>query len=185
MKIMGTLIAASVLTLAAIPSAQAASITLGTPSYGGSGCPAGTASTTVSPDGKELSILFDRFVARQGRKGCALSIPVNVPQGFQVAIYTMDYRGYVGPRTVGNFTTDYFFAGQQSTARTKTFRGETNYFSRDSILTMQNVWSRCGDSLNMRVNVGMAATGPNDATVDSLDAAAGLIYHLQYRTCPV
>lgn len=57
----------------------------------------------VSPDGQELSIVFDKFVAKNGRKGCALSIPVKVPNGFQVSIYTMDYRGYIAPENHGTF----------------------------------------------------------------------------------
>jgi hypothetical protein len=32
-------------------------------SYGGSGCPDTSASVSVSPDGQELTILFDKFAA--------------------------------------------------------------------------------------------------------------------------
>lgn len=176
----GLLLAAT----ASTPSFAADTVSLGTPSYGGSGCPAGSASTTVSPDGQELSILFDKFVANKGRKSCALTIPVRVPQGLQVSIYTVDYRGYVAPRTMGKLTTDYFFAGQATRPVTRVFNGEVNYSERDNVTTMVNVWSRCGDSVNMRVNAAMAASGAGDATVDSVDVAhAGLIYHLKYRAC--
>ena len=180
-----TMTIAGLLLAVATPSSWAATdkLTIGDPDYGGTGCPAGTASATVSPDGQELSVLFDQYVANNGRKNCALTIPLHVPNGFQVAIYTMDYRGYVAPRTIGKFTTDYFFAGQRSTPSTKTFRGETNYSTRDTIGTMTNVWSRCGDNLNMRINTGMVASGRGDASVDSVDAAAGIIYHIRYRAC--
>ena len=186
MKFAKTLFVSAILLAAAAsaPSYAAPTVTLGTPSYGGSGCPAGSASTTISPDGQELSVLFDKFIARQGRKNCALTIPVRVPQGFQVSIYTMDYRGYVAPRTTGKLTTDYFFAGQATAPITRTLVGEVNYSERDTISTMVNVWSRCGDSVNMRVNAAMAASGAGDATVDSVDVAhAGLIYYLKYRSC--
>ena len=97
----------------------------------------------------------------------------------------MDYRGYVAPRTTGKLTTDYFFAGQATAPITRTLVGEVNYSERDTISTMVNVWSRCGDSVNMRVNAAMAASGAGDATVDSVDVAhAGLIYYLKYRSCP-
>ena len=178
-----TTVALSTLLLASSQS-YAATVTLGQPSYGGTGCPSGSASATVSPDGQELSIVFDKFVAKNGRKGCALSIPVKVPNGFQVSIYTMDYRGYVAPKTTGRLSTDYFFAGQRSTPLTRVIKGESNYSERDTIATMKNVWSKCGESVNMRVNAGMAASGKGDATVDSVDVAhAGLVYHLQYRAC--
>src|SRR5262249_52788568 len=60
-------------------------IYLGIPSYGGTGCPAGTASVTLSPDAKALSILFDTYVAEVGgtsgktldRKSCNVAVPVH------------------------------------------------------------------------------------------------------------
>ncbi|MDY6900480.1 MAG: DUF4360 domain-containing protein, partial [Cyanobacteriota bacterium] len=52
--------------------------------YGGNGCPDGSASVTVSPDGQELTLLFDKFIAegnnpRESRKSCNLTIPIKVP----------------------------------------------------------------------------------------------------------
>ncbi|MFM6282235.1 MAG: DUF4360 domain-containing protein, partial [Dolichospermum sp.] len=57
--------------------------------YGGNGCPEGSASVNVSPDGQELTLLFDKFIAegnksQESRKSCNLSIPIQVPQGFQI-----------------------------------------------------------------------------------------------------
>ena len=182
MKLFATL-ATSALLLASTAS-FAETVTLGLPSYGGSGCPTGSASATVSPDGQELSVIFDKFVANNGRKNCALTIPVKVPNGFQVSIYTMDYRGYVAPKTTGRLTTDYFFAGQRTSPITRVITGEKNYSERDTVATMANVWSKCGDSVNMRVNAAMAASGKGDATVDSVDVAhAVLVYYLKYRAC--
>ena len=182
MKLFATL-AASALLLASAPS-FAETVTLGQPSYGGSGCPANSASATVSPDGQELSVIFDKFVAKNGRKNCALTIPVKVPNGFQVSIYTMDYRGYVAPQTTGQLSTDYFFAGQRTRPITRVLRGETNYSERDTVATMADVWTKCSDSINMRVNAAMSASGKGDATIDSVDVAhAGLVYHLKYRAC--
>ena len=96
----------------------------------------------------------------------------------------MDYRGYVAPKTTGRLTTDYFFAGQRTSPITRVITGEKNYSERDTVATMANVWSKCGDSVNMRVNAAMAASGKGDATVDSVDVAhAGLVYYLKYRAC--
>lgn len=41
-------------------------LVLGRPAYGGTGCPAGTASVTLSPDHDAISILFDQFVTEAG-----------------------------------------------------------------------------------------------------------------------
>jgi Domain of unknown function (DUF4360) len=157
--------------------------------YGGSGCPANSASVSVSPDGKELSILFDKFAAlgnsqSESRKSCNLSIPIKVPQGFQISLYDADYRGYVAPSTTANLRAEYFFAGNRGPVFSRMFQGETNYNVRDSLVTVADVWSACGDSVNMRVNAAMSARGAGMATVDSFDLAQrGLVYHIKYRNC--
>ena len=157
--------------------------------YGGSGCPANSASVTVSPDGQELSILFDKFIVTgnnpsESRKSCNLSIPIKVPQGYQISLYDADYRGYVAPATSASLRAEYFFAGARGPVFSRNFNGETNYNVRDKLATVANVWSACGTSANMRVNAAMVARGKGMATVDSFDLAhRGLVYHIQYRTC--
>jgi Domain of unknown function (DUF4360) len=157
--------------------------------YGGNGCPEGSASVSVSPDGQELSILFDKFIAvgnktEERRKNCNLSIPIKVPQGFQISLYDADYRGYVAPDTTGRLRAEYFFAGQRGPIFSRTFNGERDYNVRDQLVTVADVWSRCGDSVNMRVNAAMTASGRGIATVDSFDLAhRGLVYHIKYRQC--
>jgi len=146
---------------------------------------------TVSPDGQELSILFDKFTAygsdvSQSRKSCNLSIPIKVPQGFQISLYDADYRGYVAASTSGNLRAEYFLAGNRGPVFNRRFNGETDYNVRDSLETVANIWSACGASENMRVNASMVARGKGVATVDSFDLAhRGLVYHIKYRSCPV
>jgi Domain of unknown function (DUF4360) len=158
-------------------------------SYAGSGCPANSASVSVSPDGQELSILFDKFAAlgnnpSESRKSCNMSIPIKIPQGFQVSLYDADYRGYIAPNTSGTLRAEYFFAGSRGPVFQRTFNGEANYNAQDSLATVANVWSACGDSVNMRVNASMSARGQGMATVDSFDLAhRGLVYHIKYRSC--
>ena len=190
MKFLKLLLATALMTAAITPAIAATpSVQILGASYGGNGCPDRSASVTVSPDGQELSILFDKFTAQgnistETRKNCNLSIPIKVPQGFQISIYDADYRGYVAPRTTGNLRAEYFFAGTRGPVFSRSFNGETNYNVRDSLATVANVWSRCGDSVNMRVNASMTARGAGMATVDSFDLAhRGLVYHVQYRTC--
>lgn len=158
-------------------------------SYGGNGCPNQSASVNVSPDGQELTILFDKFIAQgnnpsETRKNCNLSIPIKLPQGFQISLYDADYRGYVAPGTTGNLRAEYFFAGNRGPVFSRTFTGETNYNVRDNLAAVADVWSPCGDSVNMRVNAAMTARGSGVATVDSFDLAhRGLVYHIKYRSC--
>lgn len=180
---------ATLITAASVGPAFANKVEILGAEYGGNGCPGGSASVSVSPDGQELSILFDQFIAlgnksEESRKSCNLSIPIQVPQGFQISLYDADYRGYVAPRTTGRLRAEYFFAGQRGPVFSRTLKGETDYNVRDKLVTLADVWSRCGDSVNMRVNASMTASGSGMATVDSFDLAhRGLIYHIKYRQC--
>lgn len=187
--IKASLAAATLITASVGPAFAAEKVEILGAEYGGNGCPDGSASVSVSPDGQELSILFDQFIAvgnkaAERRKSCNMSIPIKVPQGFQISLYDADYRGYVAPSTTGRLRAEYFFAGQRGPVFSRTFRGETDYNVRDKLATVADVWSRCGDSVNMRVNAAMTASGQGMATVDSFDLShRGLVYHIKYRKC--
>ncbi|HLE09765.1 MAG: hypothetical protein A2504_11390 [Bdellovibrionales bacterium RIFOXYD12_FULL_39_22] len=182
-----------------VGSAMADDISLGEPGYGGTGCPQGSASATLSPDGKELSIIFDQFVVEAGgatrrsigRKSCNVSIPVHVPGGFSISLIDADYRGYVMlPRSASaTFTAEYFFAGQRGPMFSKVFSGptDTDYTLEDTLGIFANVWSACGTDVNLRVNASMRVmTRLNQealATVDSADFSAGIVYRIAFRRC--
>ncbi|BAZ41954.1 hypothetical protein NIES4101_79220 [Calothrix sp. NIES-4101] len=147
--------------------------------YGGSGCPGGTASISFSPNGQKLTIRFNQFIARgnkpnESRKNCNLTIPVRVPKGYQVSLNNASYRGNVAPRTTGKLRAEYFFAGQPGSIFSRAFTGKREYNVRDSLRNKTNVWSRCGDSVNMRVNSSMIAQGQGTATVERMLADIGM-----------
>ncbi len=180
--------------------AHAESLRLGQAAYGGTGCPAGTASVTVSPDQSALSILFDSYVAEAGnttgktidRKSCNISIPVTVPNGYSVAVFQVDYRGFTAvPRGAQvRFDAEYFWAGSTGFRVSRQFAGpyNDNYTVSDGLLATTMVWTPCGASVNLRANTSMMAQTNSRreqtlATVDSADISSGLIYHLQWRRC--
>lgn len=175
-------------------------IVLGHPAYGGNGCPNGTASATVSPDGSSLSIIFDQFLTEAGpaagktidRKSCNIAVPVHVPNGYSMSVIAVDYRGYVGlPRSASaRLTAEYFFAGMQGPRFQQDFIGATDrdYLFSNQLGVQAVVWSPCGADVNLRVNAAMQVRNTNRqldaiATVDSADISAGLIYHIQMRRC--
>ncbi|GAB4013542.1 MAG: DUF4360 domain-containing protein [Bdellovibrio sp.] len=175
-------------------------IRLGEPGYGGNGCPAGSASVTLSPDSKALSIIFDQYLVEAGasvgktmdRKSCNIAIPVHVPQGYSVSIIDVDYRGYVSlPRQAqARFQAEYFFAGQRGPTFLKTFNGFTDedYTISNTLGVTALVWSACGADVNLRVNTSMLVKTNRMredalATVDSADFDAGIIYKLQWKRC--
>ena len=195
----------SLLTLAILAlglSAQA-QIRLGVPSYGGTGCPAGSASVSLTDDQQILSVLFDSFVVQApnatgasfDRKACNLRIPVSVGPGYQVALIAFDYRGFAavpqGGR--GSFEARYAYVGQ---ARPAIFRKNfaagraDNYSLRNELISTSIDWSPCstGRDLMMTVDANiMAVTNSaqqaTNVTIDSVDVEAGMLYAIQLRRC--
>lgn len=176
-------------------------IRLGSPQYGGTGCPAGSASVSLSPEEDALSILFDGFSASAGnvsgkrvdRKSCNLSIPVSIPQGYSVSVIQVDYRGFNLIPAYGAYTrlnTEYFWAGIRGPMFSKLFTGPQNrdFTTTNGIIAESLVWTPCGASVNLRVNTSIMAQSNSrmdqtDIMVDSADITSGLIYHLQWRRC--
>lgn len=174
-------------------------IELGIPAYGGTGCPAGTASAVLSPDNKALTLIFDEFVVEAGgasrtleRKSCNVAIPVHIPQGFSVSVIAVDYRGYVSlpVQASARLTAEYFLAGSQGPRFDKMFIGktDTDYKFSNKLDVNATVWSACGADTILRVNAAMLVKTNryNDqatATVDSADFKTGILYQLQWKRC--
>lgn len=181
-------------------SSFADDIRLGNPAYGGSGCPAGSASAALSPDSKSLSILFDQFSANAGgstrlqadRKSCNIAIPVHVPQGMTVSIFKIDYRGFnnlpYGAQSM--FNVEYFFAGTRGPGFRKTFNGplSTDYLLSNDLMGQATTWSPCGQDVLLRANTSMFTRTNSSfqeamSTVDSMDIKSGIVYHLSWQSC--
>jgi Domain of unknown function (DUF4360) len=185
MKLANRLGASIVLTATALSTtaqlAQAAPVAVvDQVSYGGSGCPADSISVGVSANGQKLTFGFDQFRAAgnraaQSRKSCQISLAIQVPAGYQIALSGADYQGYVARNTTAALRSEYFFAGQRGPVFLRNIKGETRYSVRDRLT---DVWSACGESVNMRVNSSIVAKGAGRATVER-----GLGYQIKYRAC--
>lgn len=179
--------------------AHADDISLGDASYGGTGCPAGTAAVALSDDQKSLSILFDKFVAEAGgstnkssdRKVCNVAIPVHVPQGLSVSVLAIDYRGYndIPAGAKSTFHVEYFFADQKGPTFDKAFDGPVSddYTISNSLTANALVWSKCGAQVILRTNPSIRVQTKQNkeasASVDSEDVSAALVYTLQWKAC--
>jgi hypothetical protein len=198
MKQVMTILSFALIALGAVQAE--AQLRLGQPAYGGTGCPAGSASVTVSPDSQSLSILFDSYVTEAGgmtgrsidRKSCNVSIPVQVPQGYSVSVFQVDYRGFISVPSAARaqFDAEYFWAGSRGPLIRRVFSGPVtdNYSLSDQLIATTQVWTPCGASVNLRINTSMMAMSNSRrddtmATVDSADVSSGLIYHLAWRRC--
>jgi hypothetical protein len=180
-------------------AAHADDISLGTPGYGGTGCPEGSVSTTLSPDSKSLSLLFDGYIVEAGgdtgkqfdRKACNVAIPVHVPQGLSISIISIDYRGYNNVPTGAStdFNVEYFFAGTRGPSFKRTFRGpvDDNYLINNKLTAQSTIWSPCGQDVNLRTNSSIRVSTKGNkqamATVDSQDVNAAIVYQLQWKSC--
>jgi hypothetical protein len=179
--------------------AYADDISLGQPGYGGTGCPSGSVSATLSPDSKSLSLLFDSYLVQAGgdsgksfdRKSCNIAIPVHVPQGLSISVLAIDYRGYNNVPAGANsqFNVEYFFAGSRGPSFTKNYNGplDENYLIHNQLTAQSVVWSPCGADVNLRTNSSIRVTTKANkqalATVDSEDVNAAIVYQLQWQKC--
>ncbi len=177
-----------------------------TPTYGGTGCPQGSASATLSPDGKELSVLFDSYVAEAGNgapmardsKGCQINIPFIVPAGYAVQVVKMDYRGFtslpLGARSTFGAGFRFLEVNGRATGAPRTLRASVMQGPRSGDFTLSSVmhgrpFSPCGQNFILAaestLNVQSNRAGEQSlSTVDSVDAVqTPVVYSLRWKRC--
>jgi len=157
---------------------------------------AACAATPVSaPDGSSLTILFDDMVVggSDGHRSCQIVAPLNLPPGYSLGVYRVDYRGYarLAKGQVATLGVDYDL-GPKGNGRhfARSVRGETN----DDFMFTENIGAGlmkrvgCGSNAVLNVTVDLSLTGKvpgGDAALDSSDGAAkhGLIYYFNLEAC--
>lgn len=155
---------------------EASDVNVGVPAYGGNGCPAGSTSVAVSPDGEFISVLFDQMAADGhgqtiDRKSCNFAIPVDVRDGYQVAL-TTSTGGFVslrkGARAI--YSQEIFYAGSSSPVLSRDFLGplDDNFIVEDDFLAQQLEWTPCGASVNLRANLSLLTHGNGYANLNHL-----------------
>ena len=154
---------------------------LKSPAIAGSGCLSGTTRHIVSGSGKTLSILVN-YAADSIAKSCNIALPVTVPNGFQVAFSSGEFRGFVkGKATLKR---SYFFAGERTglkTSHLSSTKGR-HYRVKDNLL--HTAWSGCGKDVTMRVNSRVhAQNNTSSIRVGSSGRKKGIVVKLRYRRC--
>ena len=171
------------------------------PSYGGSGCPAGSARAVVAPDLKSFTMIFDNYIVNANgsnamdRKNCQILVNLEFPQGWSYSIARMDYRGFynISAGAYGTQQALYYFQGSLDQGRLNTvFNGPTSgdYTISDSLSVNNLVWSPCGAHSGININTSLLAhVGPNNPngyaqiTTDSADGSVQTTYALQWQKC--
>lgn len=178
------------------------------PKLGGTGCPEGTLSASITPDGKTISLIFDNYIAEAGNsvgvkrdiKNCSVQLPIEVPAGYQFTIVKLDYRGFNsvpdGGRT--RYVTMYSFLDEETKKqigkrirRNYIFSGPLEEeYTISSDVTSKPIWSNCGKNLEFRLDTRAIAVTNEEgedvlATIDSIDASVGtsVEYHLLWKEC--
>ncbi len=178
-----------------LPAFAQSGLRLGEASYGGTGCPAGTATVALGADRKSLSLRFDRYQVAAGgsrtfdRKSCNLAIPLSVPAGISVSVLSVEYRGFnrlpVGAKA--QFRAEYFFAGGQGPVVTRAFDGPLQGRFALSDRTTAKVWSACGADVILRTNTSLRVSTSGapaaSSSIRSQDIKTAIVYRLQWRNC--
>lgn len=172
------------------------------PSYGGTGCPQGTARAIVSPDRQSFTMIFDQYVANASgsgaldRKNCQILVNFDFPQGWSYSIFRMDYRGFydLSAGASGSQQALYYFQGSAKQGRLNTnFHGPStgSYTLSDTLGINDVVWSECTARRALNVNTSLLArVNPNNPsgyaylTTDSADGSVQTTYALQWKVCP-
>jgi len=177
--------------------------------YGGNGCPEGSMRVIFAPDSLSFTVLFDQFVAdtnnrengRRDRMNCEASLPILIPEGQQMEITRVDYRGFVsvpaggratlhsifnfverGGRGRGRINVRYNFSGpvtenyEISTGEMSNGRG-----GRDTEI------SPCGGEAQLKMRNDVQVFSPKgqqaSLTIDSVDGSANAVYYVNWRSC--
>ena len=156
---------------------------------GGTGCPNGTVTTSISNDQKAFTLIFDEFFVELAgrrpsqRRACQIDLTMKVPAGWSYSIGRFDYRGYgyLEPGVQGTQTALYYFQGSgQSDVFTTRFGGNREfddiYTVSDTIGINAMVWSPCGVNRNLQIKTDLRLQRRNSRSnaygylsTDSLD----------------
>ncbi len=170
------------------------------------GCPDGSYSIVITPDGTTLSIFFDQFTVERsavsGRekqmKVCRISAPLKLPANYSIGVYKVDYRGFAKLAAKQESELDVqYFLGPHDNAHGRVFKRkikgphEGDYLFTETIGAGQMKRVGCGADamLNVGITLSLDASlqsGVSMASLDTTDAAPGgaLVYHLNLKRCP-
>lgn len=171
-------------------------------SYGGSGCPQGSASVNISDRSTRVTIMFQEYFAEAGpginqsanRRNCQINVNLQYPGGFAYSVWSSTYRGFValdqGVKAVQSAT--YYFSGETKQAKTESvIEGPRNsdYLINDEVPFTSVVWAPCGRqaslNINSQVRVDNSANRDGQGLMqnDSMDGKVEYVVGLKWQKC--
>lgn len=182
-KTLGLFILLSIIPMLAFADASADSEvpSIGRPEFEGNGCPdADSIAFVRSPDGNELSVLFENFTVstsatkKFGLSKCKITVPVDVPNGIMVTLLGVDHRGiaYIPEGGRGLFSRQYSISGKKARKFINSVEAKDEFYEfvyEDSSKVVAK--SKCGENIVTQVNTTLMVQKP---TYDSTDATMSL-----------
>ncbi|KAF3941858.1 hypothetical protein ABW19_dt0209396 [Dactylella cylindrospora] len=167
--------------------------------YGGTGCPRGTASVSLSSDRQSFSAIFKQFTAYMNtdsgntinsRKFCQLNLSIRTPPGWQFTIVDTSFTGYasLSEKVTATHTSTYYFSGSSSEqSYSVPIYGPTyqNFNVRGITVIGSGQWSPCGTEALLNIKSELLLTGEGYGAIREAKGSGNLsrIYGLQWRTC--
>jgi hypothetical protein len=175
-------------------------ITVDVQTVNGSGCPAGTASVSVSPDNTSFRVRYRAYVARTGggadptdfRKNCQIALLVHLPQGFTFAIARADYRGAANLKkdASATLTAAYYFQGDSDTLYLNhTLHGpfQDRWQATDITPVTALVFSKCGEDVGFNINSSLRVRSDKDSSnwisMNSTTGDIDTLFHFHWKNC--
>lgn len=175
----------------------------------GSGCDFNNVSVSLSPNGTDLSLLFDDYGVELGTaslqpnqmtqiKDCQIVLQVKIPEGWQMAFKAVDYRGYVNLPQSGASAFHRFSILQHGapivSMREAAITGPINddYYVRAEIRPDRLTWSQClrdqtqiilASQLGVRLNPRAAKPDLVQLLLDSSDVSLQQNLTVGWRPC--
>lgn len=155
-----------------------------------------SATTVPAPDGSALTILFDHMQVRTDHNSqtCTASAPLNLPAGYSLGVYRVDYRGFaeLSEGQTAQLIVDYDLGpkgnGRHFSRKVKgPSSGDFSFTENIGAGQMKRVG--CGADATLGVTVSLNLSGKSstaaEADLDSSDGASkrGLVYHFDLKKC--
>lgn len=161
----------------------------------GSGCPGGSASVSVSADGRSFRVTFGGYSARTGsgadptdfRQNCQFNFQVQAPDGYTYAVSQADYSGFarLDSGVTGVQGASYYFQGESPTIRTThEFTGPFNdsWQATDRFDSASLLFAPCGAERNLNVNTELRVE-PETASTSLIAIDPTIRYQLTFKSC--
>lgn len=149
-----------------------------------------------SPDGTSISVLFDNFSASTPGNpwvSCPVHIPLNLPAGYSLGVYQMDYRGFVHLESGGTarVAIDYALGKAQPRRHVQTIDKATagDFTFTERLGPGQMKRAGCGETAAIDLTATLmlprkSISGESQLTLDSIDGASrGVTFLIDLKPC--